>query len=122
MQVQFILNPISGTKEKSEIPQLIEEHLDKSLYDYTIRYTEYAGHAREIAEEAAQQGIDIVVAVGGDGTVNEVGCGLAGTTTALGILPCGSGNGLARHLNIPVSIKGSLDILNRNCIKTLAYQ
>ena len=121
MQVQFILNPISGTKEKSEIPQLIEEHLDKTLYDYTIRYTEYAGHAREIAEEAAREGIDIVVAVGGDGTVNEVGCGLAGTTTALGILPCGSGNGLARHLNIPVSIKGSLDILNHNCIKTLDY-
>ena len=121
MQVQFILNPISGTKEKSEIPQLIEEHLDKRLYDYTIRYTEYAGHAREIAEEAARQGIDIVVAVGGDGTVNEIGCGLTGTSTALGILPCGSGNGLARHLNIPVSIKGSLDILNRNCIKTLDY-
>ena len=98
MQVQFILNPISGTKEKSEIPQLIEEHLDKCLYDYTIRYTEYAGHARELAEEAAREGIDIVVAVGGDGTVNEVGSGLAGTTTALGILPCGSGNGLARNI------------------------
>jgi len=115
------MNPISGTKEKSGIPQIIEECLDHEQFDYSIRYTEYAGHGRELAEQAARDGIDIVVAVGGDGTVNEVGCGLVNTDTALGIIPCGSGNGLARHLNIPVNIKGSIDILNRNCIKTLDY-
>lgn len=121
MQMQFIMNPISGTKSKLDIPRMIEESLDKELFQYTIRTTEYAGHGRVLAEEAVRSGVDVVVAVGGDGTVNEVGCGLLNTDTALGIIPCGSGNGLARHLNIPVSIKGSIEILNRNCIKTLDY-
>ena len=120
-KVLFIMNPISGTKEKTGIPLMIEETLDHSLFTHEIVTTEYAGHGCEIAARAAQDGVDIVVAVGGDGTVNEVGCGLINTETALGILPCGSGNGLARHLNIPISIQGSLDILNRHCIKTLDY-
>ena len=93
-KIVFILNPISGTHSKKEIPEMIERTLDHEQFDAEIRLTEYAGHASEIAKECANEGIDIVVAIGGDGTVNEVARSLVHTQTALGIIPCGSGNGL----------------------------
>lgn len=117
----FILNPISGTVSKAGIPGLIEERLDKEKFDYRIAETKYAGHATELAREAAREGTDIVVAVGGDGTVNEVGRALASTETAMGILPCGSGNGLARHLNLPMNLKKCIDILDACEVHTLDY-
>lgn len=115
------MNPISGTSAKKDIPYLIEELLDKEQFDYSIRETEYAGHAYEIAKESKEQGIDIVVAVGGDGTVNEVGRALVHSNTALGIIPTGSGNGLARHLLIPMKIKGAIQVLNDCEITDLDY-
>lgn len=120
-KITFILNPISGTVSKAGIPDLIEERLDKDRFDYCIAETSYAGHATELAKEAAKDGVDIVVAVGGDGTVNEVGRALTQTDTAMGILPCGSGNGLARHLNLPMNLKKCIDILNYCDIKKLDY-
>ena len=89
-RIVFILNPISGTHSKKEIPGLIDKLLDKEQFDYELRLTEYAGHAAEIAKESATEGIDVVVAIGGDGTVNEVARSLVHTKTALGIIPCGS--------------------------------
>jgi YegS/Rv2252/BmrU family lipid kinase len=83
--------------------------------------TEYAGHAAELAKACAAQGDDIVVAVGGDGTVNEVARSLVHTKTALGIIPCGSGNGLARHLCIPMDIRKALDIINQAQIVDFDY-
>lgn len=115
------MNPISGTSDKKDIPYLIEELLDKEQFDYSILKTEYAGHAYEIAKESKEQGIDIVVAVGGDGTVNEVGRALVHSNTALGIIPTGSGNGLARHLLIPMKIKGAIQVLNDCEITDLDY-
>ena len=115
------MNPISGTSDKKDIPYLIEELLDKEQFDYSIRKTEYAGHAYEIAKESKEQGIDIVVAVGGDGTVNEVGRALVHSNTALGIIPTGSGNGLARHLNLPMNLKKCIDIINECEIRALDY-
>ena len=120
-KIIFILKPISGTVSKAGIPGLIEERLDKEKFDCRIAETKYAGHATELAQQAARQGIDIVVAVGGDGTVNEVGRALVNTKTAMGILPCGSGNGLARHLNLPMNLKKCIDILNDCDIHTLDY-
>ena len=120
-KITFILNPISGTDSKAGIPDLIEERLDKDRFDYCIAETSYAGHATELAKEAAKDGVNIVVAVGGDGTVNEVGRALTQTDTAMGILPCGSGNGLARHLNLPMNLKKCIDILNYCDIKKLDY-
>lgn len=120
-KIIFILNPISGTVSKAGIPGLIEERLDKEKFDCRIAETKYAGHATELTQQAARQGIDIVVAVGGDGTVNEVGRALVNTKTAMGILPCGSGNGLARHLNLPMNLKKCIDILNDCDIHTLDY-
>ena len=120
-RVLFIINPISGTISKARIPAKIENRLDKSQFEYSIAETEYAGHASVIAKEAAEQGYDIVVAVGGDGTVNEVGKSLIHTKTALAIIPCGSGNGLARHLMIPMDINKAIDIINRNEVHALDY-
>lgn len=120
-KIVFILNPISGTHNKVVIPQMIASRLDKDKFDYQVRLTEYAGHAADIAKQCAKDNIDIVVAVGGDGTVNEVARSLTHTNTALAIIPCGSGNGLARHLCIPIDIKKSIDIINQCNIEELDY-
>ena len=119
--IVFILNPISGTVSKADIPAKIEQHLDKDLFSYTIAETEYAGHAEEIARQAVQEHTDIVVAIGGDGTVNEVGRGLVDSQTALGIIPCGSGNGLARHLMVPIDTVKAIENLNKCVIHNLDY-
>ena len=120
-QITFIINPISGTQNKERIPELIEQKIDKSKFKYKIVYTEYAGHGARIAEDCAKQGINICVAVGGDGTVNEIARALVHTNTALGIIPCGSGNGLARHLCLPMNISGALEIINKAQIESFDY-
>ena len=71
-QIVFIINPKSGTSNKDVIPSLIEKHIDSSIYDVKCIFTEYAGHASEIASQCVTDGVFIAVAVGGDGTVNEV--------------------------------------------------
>ena len=108
----FIINPISGTHNKDDMPKLIEEHLDKMRFHHEVVFTEYAGHAAELAYHYAETGTDIVVAVGGDGTINEVARSLVHTQTALGIIPCGSGNGLARHLCIPLDPIRAIELIN----------
>jgi YegS/Rv2252/BmrU family lipid kinase len=119
--ILFIINPISGTQSKDELPELIDRHLDHELFDFEVRFTEYRGNAAELASQGAADGKDIVVAVGGDGTVNEVARSLVHTQTALGIIPCGSGNGLARHLCIPLDTVKALNILNRCQIEPFDY-
>ncbi len=120
-KITFILNPISGTISKAGVPELIDNTIDKDIYDYEIVFTERAGHATEIAAAEVAKGTDIVVAVGGDGTVNEVGRALVHTNTALAILPCGSGNGLARHLMLPMNLKKSIETINKGVIHDLDY-
>ncbi len=119
--IVFIMNPISGTVSKSAIPSMIEKLLDKELFSYDIRETQYAGHATEIAHQAIDEGVDIVCAIGGDGTVNEVGRALIGSQTALAIIPCGSGNGLARHLMLPMDAGKAIKIINMCEIHELDY-
>ena len=119
--VWFIVNPISGTKDKEHIISMIPQYLDDMRFTYEIRYTEHRGHAAEITREAISEGVDIVVAVGGDGTVNEVARALIHTETALGIIPCGSGNGLARHLALPMNTEGAFEIINECNIHRLDY-
>ena len=110
--ITFIVNPISGTKSKDALPLLVKQLIDDSLYECEIIKTEYAGHAAELASQCVNDHIDICVAVGGDGTVNEVARSLAHSETALGIIPCGSGNGLARHLCLPMDMKQALQVIN----------
>lgn len=120
-RIIFIVNPISGTTGKKMVMKLIEMNLDKSKYDYDIVLTEYVGHATEIARNAAQRGVDIVCAIGGDGTVNETACGLIHTDTALAIIPHGSGNGLARHLHIPLDPLLAISLINKGNILPMDY-
>ena len=119
--ITFIVNPISGNHNKEEILKMIEEVIDNSRFKTDIRITEHAGHAAEIARRCAAEGIEIVVAVGGDGTVNEVARSLIHTETALGIIPCGSGNGLARHLCIPMNPRKAMEIINFCQIEAFDY-
>lgn len=119
--ILFIINPKSGTDKKLYVRQIIGKKIDVSKFSYQVRYTEYAGHAEVLAREAVEKGTDIVVAVGGDGTVNEVARALIHTQTALGIIPCGSGNGLARHLQLPMDPEGAIQMINEACIKSLDY-
>ena len=116
--IAFIINPVSGSKEtqnaKRKLPKLIMQTLDSEQWLPNIMYTEYAGHATEMAYQFARMGFDAVVAVGGDGTVNEVARGLKDSKTALGIIPMGSGNGFARHLNIPIRPQKALEMINHS--------
>ncbi len=92
---------------------MVEQYIDHSRYDVEISCTQYAGHAYELAKDAVARGLYAVVAVGGDGTVNEVGRALVHTNTALGVIPCGSGNGFARHLGIPIGVKKAIEFINK---------
>ena len=114
LKIAFIVNPFSGTGKKEDIPALIQQTLDTTLYDPEIVFTEYRGHGTELAKSFVDKHFQIVVAVGGDGTVNEVGRSLVHTNTTLGIVPIGSGNGLARHLGIPMNVKKAIKQLNRS--------
>lgn len=120
-KIVFIVNPISGTQDKDTILKWIDERIDRSSYDYLIERTQYAGHASEIAARAAEEDAFAVVAIGGDGTVNEVGRSLIHTATAMGIIPCGSGNGLARHLQIPLDPRAAIDIINEGKTVCIDY-
>lgn len=120
-KIRFIMNPISGTCSKDRIPNLIDATLNHEQFEYEIITTNHAGHASELAAEAKEARADVVVAVGGDGTVNEVARAIVHSDTALGIIPCGSGNGLARHMLIPMNIKKSIEIINKCVIRDFDY-
>lgn len=109
----FIVNPRSGVERNKQIEQAIHSVIDHSVYEWEIRQTERAGHGEDLARAAAAEGAFAVVAVGGDGSVNDVIRGLYGTETALGIIPKGSGNGLARALRIPMKVEAALQLINR---------
>lgn len=125
--IAFIINPVSGSKEtqnaKRKLPKLIMQTLDSEQWLPNIAFTEYAGHATEMAYQFSRMGFDAVVAVGGDGTVNEVARGIVKgekgkvkgeRSTALGIIPMGSGNGFARHLDIPVRAQRAIELINHS--------
>ncbi len=112
-KVCFIVNPLAGGKKKTGIIQNIEQNIDKDLFEYEIRLTERAGHATELSREALTRKFNIIVAVGGDGTINEVARALTGKQAILGIIPLGSGNGLARHLDIPRQVSRAVRLINK---------
>lgn len=111
-RIRFIINPISGGVKKAKVPQMIEQYLNHDLFEYDIAITQYKQHAKSIALESALEGIDIVCAVGGDGSVHEVGTALIGTDCSMAIIPTGSGNGLARHLKIPLKTPQAIQNIN----------
>lgn len=118
-KILFIINPISGVGRHKTVEKLINEKLSRNIFDYELAYTKAAKHAIELSKRAAEESFDIVVAAGGDGSVNEVGRSLVKTNSALAILPCGSGNGAARHMKIPMNLKKAMEVINRNKVKSI---
>ena len=120
-KVCVIINPISGTESKKNIPEEVAAALDPKVFDVIIRITGYAEHATEITRDAVKNGYKYVIAAGGDGTVNEVAKAIVDTDVTLGIIPFGSGNGLARELGIPMDSEKALDIILKANTRTIDY-
>lgn len=116
--ITFIINPVSGLGKYKTVEKMLERFLDTKLYDYSIEYIVPNQNIEDLARKAVSNGCDIVVAVGGDGSVNAVANGIIGSNVAVGIIPVGSGNGLANFLKIPKQIRGAIEVLNKcNIIK-----
>ncbi len=111
-KILFIINPKSGVDRVKALKDLIEKHLDKNTFAPEIAYTEYARHGTELARNAVKNGYRTVVAVGGDGSVNDIIAGIHGTDVTLCIVPKGSGNGLARTLQIPLDPAKAIALIN----------
>ena len=120
-KIAFIINPVSGTKNKFKTKQIIENELDTQKFEPIFCFTERCGHATELAKKFVENGIKFVVAVGGDGTVNETAKALIHTESALGIVPVGSGNGFALHLGISRNIKKAVQKINNAQIVDVDY-
>lgn len=110
-KICFIINPIAGGKNKLYLKDLISKEFGESNGEIRIFFTEYPGHASLIANKFLKSGTETVVAVGGDGTINEVASVMINQKTRLGVIPFGSGNGFARHFGFPLDIKKSLELL-----------
>lgn len=118
-QITFIINPISGGIRKDQFPSLIGRLIDRNRFDVEINFTRSAAHNLELAEQALTQKKDVVVAVGGDGTINNIAKFLVNTPIIFGIVPQGSGNGLARHLHIPIDNVKALSLINQLNFRTI---
>ena len=117
-RILFIVNPISGHHDKKRFRECVARELGGESFSYDIIFTEYAGHATELSLGAVGR-YDIVAAVGGDGTLNEVAHILVGTDTTLAVIPYGSGNGLARCLHIPLNTEKALRLLQNGRIQQI---
>jgi len=113
-KIAFILNPIAGRSRNKNRVAAISRYLDLNRYDPVYRFTEGHGHAGKIVDQLLEEGYKKLVAVGGDGTVNEVASSLVNSNASLGIIPAGSGNGLARFLGIPLRLAHAVRVLNND--------
>src|SRR5690606_35948009 len=111
--ILFVINPISGGKKKTAFNSKVLEVLDLKKFKPTFQQTSRAGHAYELGKMAVEEQYDAVVAVGGDGTINELGAALLGSNIPLGIIVSGSGIGLALFLGIPMNEASAISRLNR---------
>lgn len=112
-KILFVVNPISGGKRKTAFNKQVLEVLNLDFFDPTFQLTSHSNHAYELACNAVNEGYDAVIAVGGDGTINEIGSALLDTGIPLGIIPEGSGNGLALCLGIPTNESAAIRRINR---------
>jgi diacylglycerol kinase family enzyme len=114
MKIRFIFNPASGRLRRDyRLRALLKDYVGQPGHDAELCITEGPGHATVLAREAVARGCPRIVAVGGDGTLNEVAQAIVRTPAALGLIPCGSGNGLARYLRLPASPRKALAMLSR---------
>lgn len=112
-RLKFIVNPFAGIGNKKNFQASLQKHLDHTIFDYEVEYTQAPGHGKDISARAVKDNYDVIVAVGGDGSVNEIATSLIGTDKILGIIPAGSGNGLATHLGYSRNIGRAIAGLNR---------
>ncbi|MDR2868080.1 MAG: diacylglycerol kinase family lipid kinase [Bacteroidales bacterium] len=117
-KICFILNPISGFFHfrRKKIEKHIQSQIKKGVVEGDIFYSQYAGHTTVIAAEAIVAKYDKIVVAGGDGSINEAASALIHSGIPLGILPAGSGNGLARHLKLPFNIKKAMRVIQQDAI------
>lgn len=111
IKIHFIVNPIAGKGKNKLSLRDLELYFPSEKYSVTVRTTEFIGHAGELTKSAVADGAEIIVACGGDGTINEVASCLVNTSVVLGIVPMGSGNGLASNLKIPKNINAALAVI-----------
>lgn len=120
-KLMAIINPFSGNSNKDKVPQLIQETLDHSKFDVEIAMVSRDMRVSDLAAQAVRDNFYGVIAVGGDGTVNGAATALKDTNVALAIIPCGSGNGLARHLEIPMNMRKAFEVINRDHVEVCDY-
>ena len=120
-KIIYLINPVSGTGKKKHLPELIMEISDKNIFETEVIFTRYKGEATEIVGKKLKENTRYFVAVGGDGTVNEIAKSLLNTQGIMGIIPIGSGNGLARHLQIPLDPKKAIETINKQRDKAIDY-
>ena len=120
-KILYIINPNSGNRYKGQIPAIIRTYADNASFDVEISFTRYQGEASEIVRQKLTESYRHFVAVGGDGTVNEIAKELVNTEAILGIIPSGSGNGLARHLKIPLTPKKAIEVINQRKYESIDY-
>jgi len=119
LRICFIYNPISGVRRLKGLEDLIRQNLNLKRFDYTLLPSSSAKDAMKLAADAVKENFDIIVAVGGDGTVNEIVQGIGNAPVILGIIPNGSGNGLARHLEIPLEAEKAIKLINNLNLRTI---
>ena len=118
-RILFIINPNSAKRNRVRIANAIKKIISPKVFDVSVVYTESAGHAITLSKNAVIDRIDVIVAVGGDGTVNEVASQMINSSSTLGIVPLGSGNGLARHLGISLNIERAIELINKQNTSTI---
>lgn len=114
IDIHFIVNPIAGQGRNNFSESFLQDYFEADKYSITIKSSIYKGHALVLSKESIFQKATIIVACGGDGTINEVASTLVGTSIQLGVIPIGSGNGLASTLNIPRNIHKALLLIKKN--------
>lgn len=121
-QLLLIINPISGTSgSKEKLAPYITRKLEGKGFKVDTVFTAGPGDATRLACEAVEKGYYGVIACGGDGTVNEIASALRDTETALAIIPAGSGNGLARHIEIPIDVELSVKVIANDHVRRCDY-
>lgn len=118
-KIHFIVNPVAGSGKNRIQLGLLQDFFEPENYKVTVKYSEYKKHASSLALESIQDGASIIVACGGDGTINEVASCLVNTNVKLGIMAMGSGNGLASNLKIPKNIKNALVLIKNQNVKKI---
>ncbi len=118
-KILFILNPVAGGGSASKLELIINEEMNLKNIDYEIKLTNGPKDATKLAQKGIAEGYKLIVSIGGDGTINEIAQAIVGKDIALGIIPGGSGNDLARSLGIPFNTKDALNNILNNEIKKL---